>query len=419
MKHKTLVSKQRGFMGASLAELSLVIVLGGLLIATVGYGIMRYTIDKEIDDRAKMVGERLTQVGQQVDRYLAVFSRDLLAYRVGKTVNLTMDVPDSSDPTKKTTISFSVLNPLEPTVAELSTDGRFLPKDFPSSLRYGSQDIPIAVHITQQPTGCEKGGVPCTSLEALVYTTVPLQNEHSAGVDERRVTIAANAASPGNAGGSFSAKPKDLIGKGGMVIAANPLPTKAGLIGLRVGDAVASPFLRLDGTTPMTGTLDMGGQEIINVKKVTVNEIRLEGDIDANEKSISKVRDITISESGQIKNTKNTWGLSEKILKIDGKCFSPEPLHKYERKAGTVEYLNIVITPFGGSNVQTCRTIGGGGVQCDVVPAGLKAEMDTAKDKDRYLGTPADGDITNYDDKGQVKHGKTDQYVLATVDCPP
>jgi len=175
---------------------------------------------------------------------------------------------------------------------------------------YNGQSIGlgVAMRINTQ-SGCT---IPTCSLLFQVTTSAPLLIPNANTVDIRRATIAATAASPGNAGvsmpSSMGGDPSVFVGSGGTVTGTNSGGV-AGLVSLSNGyDSQGFfEFLRRDGTLPMTGSLNM--QDTAGTK----HDITNANDIDAVDITASgAIAGNTVSSTGRLK--------TGEYLQIDGRA---------------------------------------------------------------------------------------------------
>lgn len=231
---------QTGFL---LPQLAVVVLIGSLLTAYAGNRYWQATLDQSRDDKAKMVGERLANVSDAVKTYATTFFTQI---QQGQTIT-------------RNGYTLPPQRILNPTAADLNALG-FLPATATNPVIYNGQSIQYSVIIeVNTQSGCS---VPTCSLVFRVITSVPLRLPDSTTPDTRRATLAANAASPGNAGVSLPAamggNPGVFVANGGTVLTTNPSGV-AGLVAMTDGyDSQGFfEFLRRDGSLPMTGTLNM------------------------------------------------------------------------------------------------------------------------------------------------------------------
>lgn len=261
---------QKGFL---LPQLALVVIVGSLAMAYVGHHHWRTTLDQNRDDKAKMVGERLAKVSDAVKTYATTFFTQI----------------QLNQPISRNGYTLAAQRALSPTPADLSALG-FLPATATNPVIYNGQSIDynVVMQVNTQ-SGCS---VPSCSLLFSVITSAPLQVPDSTTPDVRRATIAANAASPGNAGvalpSSMGGNPGVFVANGGTVLTTNPSGV-AGLVAMTNGyDSQGFfEFLRRDGSLPMTGALNMqdpsgAKHDITNAKDIGTVNMTASGAVDAN-----------------------------------------------------------------------------------------------------------------------------------------
>lgn len=231
---------QRGF---GLVQVGIGIALFGMVSA---YGIHMYAKSAKegvIDDRAKLVGQRMADIDAAVKSYATQYFVQVQKGEPAQAVTGGYTVPAS--------------RVRQPTLQDLVQLG-MLRSDAANSLTYNDQTISYAVDFSVDTTGCV---IPACNIQAVIRTTAPITDTEG-NVDVRRATIAANAASQNNAGVAIPAAaggdPSKFVGTQGVVVAANPTGT-AGLIGMRTAyDSKGfMEFDRRDGTLARTGVLRM------------------------------------------------------------------------------------------------------------------------------------------------------------------
>lgn len=163
--------------------------------------------------------------------------------------------------------------PTEPTVAQLR-DAGLLPANFNAVNLYGGG---YAVKISQVPAGCTP---PDCDLASITRLTNPLTNALTGQLDGPALGSA--LATLGADGGfSTAAAPGSIVGQGGAWSVANPAGNVAGILGMRAGygSSGMAQFMRRDGALPATGTQNMGGQDVANVKTLGSTTIQNSGDV--------------------------------------------------------------------------------------------------------------------------------------------
>ncbi|WP_456293261.1 hypothetical protein [Pseudomonas sp. AK106] len=271
--------RQRGFL---LPQLALVV---GVLVLITAYAGDRYaqaSMDQKRDDKAKLIGERMANVSDATKTYATTFFTQI---QRGESVT-------------RNGYSVAPQRLLAPTLTDLSGLG-FLPATAINPMVYNGQTIQlnVAMRINTQ-SGCT---IPTCSLLFQVTTSAPLLIPNGNAVDVRRATIAATAASPGNAGvsipSSMGGDPSVFVGNGGTVTGTNSGGV-AGLVSMSNGyDSQGFfEFLRRDGSLPMTGTLNM--QDASGTKHDIINA----NDIDAVDMTASgAITGKTVSSTGRLK----------------------------------------------------------------------------------------------------------------------
>jgi len=196
---------------------------------------------------------------------------------------------------------------LAPTLTDLNGLG-FLPATAVNPVVYNGQTIQFNVQMrVNTESGCT---IPTCSLLFQVTTSAPLLVPDTNTVDVRRATLAATAASPGNAGvslpSSMGGDPSVFVSSGGAVTGTNSGGV-AGLVSISNGyDSQGFfEFLRRDGSLPMTGTLNM--QDSAGTK----HDITNANDIDAVDMTASgAILGKTVSSTGRLK--------TGEFLQLDG-----------------------------------------------------------------------------------------------------
>lgn len=279
---------QKGFL---LPQLAVAVTVVSLAMAYVGNHYWRTTLDQNRDDKAKMVGERLAKVSDAVKTYATTFFTQI----------------QLNQPISRNGYTLAAQRALSPTPADLSALG-FLPSTATNPVIYNGQSIDynVVMQVNTQ-SGCS---VPSCSLLFSVITSAPLQIPDSTTPDVRRATLAANAASPGNAGvalpSSMGGNPGVFVTNGGTVLTTNPSGV-AGLVAMTDGyDSQGFfEFLRRDGSLPMTGTLNM--QDTSGTK----HDIANANDIDSvNVTASDSVTGNKVTSTGRLK--------SGEYLQLDG-----------------------------------------------------------------------------------------------------
>ncbi|ACX87372.1 putative type IV prepilin [Pectobacterium parmentieri WPP163] len=242
-----MIKHKKGF---SLLEITLVLGVG------VAMAFMKFQDMKSNQENimANTVGSQMKQMGEAVNRYISI--------RYDKLSTLTSSSSQSSDPGPRT---YSA-NGCEITHQTLVNEG-LLPAGYTGvNMQKSSYKILLK----------RAGTTPNYVINGLVITTLPwLEGNRvrydllgramqASGIDSG-MTQSATVAS--GTGGQWT---EDRSNYAGI--------KSAGLLAYRVGydSSMYSVYLRRDGTLPMTGNLNMGGQSINNAKDITAS-----GDVNA------------------------------------------------------------------------------------------------------------------------------------------
>lgn len=261
--------RQRGFL---LPQLALVVGVLVLITAYAGNQYVQASMDQKRDDKAKLIGERMADVSDATKTYATTFFTQI---QRGESVT-------------RNGYTLPPQRLLAPTLTDLSGLG-FLPATAINPMVYNGQTLQlnVAMRINTQ-SGCT---IPSCSLLFQVTTSAPLLIPNGNTVDIRRATIAATAASPGNAGvsmpSSMGGDPSVFVGNGGTVTGTNSGGV-AGLVSMSNGyDSQGFfEFLRRDGSLPMTGTLNMqdtsgAKHDITNANDIDAVDVTASGAITA------------------------------------------------------------------------------------------------------------------------------------------
>lgn len=232
--------RQKGFL---LPQLAIAVVVGSIILGYAGNRYAQTSLNQSRDDKAKMIGERMAGISDATKTYATSFFTQI---QRGESVT-------------RNGYTVGPQRLLAPTLADLNGLG-FLPATAVNPVVYNGQSIQFNVQMrVNTESGCT---IPTCSLLFQVTTSAPLLIPDANTVDVRRATIAATAASPGNAGvslpSSMGGDPSVFVSNGGTVTGTNSGGV-AGLVSISNGyDSQGFfEFLRRDGSLPMTGTLNL------------------------------------------------------------------------------------------------------------------------------------------------------------------
>ncbi|PPC84793.1 MAG: hypothetical protein CTY35_00285 [Methylotenera sp.] len=149
-----------------------------------------------------------------------------------------------------------------PTVAELKTLG-FLNSGFSVTGYYNTGYL---TSITPAPAGCP---VASCNIQGLVYLNQPLRDPINNAVDGP--TLGEAVRQIGADGGASIRTPGTISGLSGGWNVPNPLGATRGILAARIGmgsELDFTAYLRRDGTLPMTGNLNLGGNSVTSLAVV-------------------------------------------------------------------------------------------------------------------------------------------------------
>ncbi len=324
---------QKGF---SLLELALVLGIG-TVIAFVKFQDMKTNQENMIADT---VGNQIKQIGEAVNRYISI--------HYDKLSTLSSSSSQSSDPGPRTCSS----NGCEITYQTLVNEG-FLPVGYTGiNMQKSSYKIVLK----------RSGTAPNFVINGLITTTVPWMEGNktrfdllgkamqAAGIDSG-MTQSATLAS--GYSGSWSEKSSNY-----------PSINKTGLLAYRVGydSSMYSVYLRRDGTLPMTGSLNMGNQNINNVRNIIAAGTTTSG-------ILHSIGDTTIGGNAQVNgniNSNNT--VSGTTVSSRGETYTQNWFRTlgdggiYFQKYGGGWNMSDAntIQAYGGKNIRTAAGVYGG-----------------------------------------------------------
>ncbi|EDU6311662.1 shufflon system plasmid conjugative transfer pilus tip adhesin PilV [Salmonella enterica subsp. diarizonae serovar 53:z10:z] len=289
---------------------------------------------------AQAVGTQIKQIGEAVNRYISI--------HYDKLSTLSSSSSQSSDPGPRTCSS----NGCEITYQTLVNEG-FLPVGYTGiNMQKSSYKIVLK----------RSGTAPNFVINGLITTTVPWMEGNktrfdllgkamqAAGIDSG-MTQSATLAS--GYSGSWSEKSSNY-----------PSINKTGLLAYRVGydSSMYSVYLRRDGTLPMTGSLNMGNQNINNVRNIIAAGTTTSG-------ILHSIGDTTIGGNAQVNgniNSNNT--VSGTTVSSRGETYTQNWFRTlgdggiYFQKYGggwNMPDANT-IQAYGGKNIRTAAGVYGG-----------------------------------------------------------
>lgn len=297
-------------LGFLLPQLAIAVGVLSIVLAYAGNRYVQGSINQGRDNKAKLIGERIANISDAAKTYATNYFAQI---QRGETVT-------------RNGYSVAPQRLLAPTLTDLSGLG-FLPAAAVNPVVYNGQSIQfnVAMRVNTQ-SGCT---IPSCSLLFQVTTSAPLLIPNGNTVDIRRATIAATAASPGNAGvsmpSSMGGDPSVFVGSGGVVTGTNSGGV-AGLVSMSNGyDSQGFfEFLRRDGSLPMTGTLnlqDASGtkHDIANANDIGAVDVTASGDITAAGAVIGN----TVTSTGRMKTGEY---LQIEGVAVEGRACSPNGL---------------------------------------------------------------------------------------------
>jgi hypothetical protein len=243
----SLKRREGGFL---LWQMAIFVTLLTVVLGYVGQQYWRTTVNQSRDDRARLVGTTLGAINDATKTYTTTFFAE-----IQQNQNIT-----------RNGYTLPAARVLTPTTADLNGLG-FLPTRDVNPIVYNGQPISFGIQIAvDTSSGCT---IPTCNLPFQVTASSPLIDPSTNQVDIRRATIAANTASPGNAGvsmpTSFGGNPNIFVTQNGTQVGTNPGGV-AGLIAVRNGYDASGffQFDRRDGSLPRTGDINM--QDTAGVK---------------------------------------------------------------------------------------------------------------------------------------------------------
>ncbi|WP_370613060.1 shufflon system plasmid conjugative transfer pilus tip adhesin PilV [Citrobacter portucalensis] len=346
--------KKQNKKGFSLLELILVLGVGSMM------AFMRFQDMKTEQENvmAKAVGQQMKQIGEAVNGYINI--------RYDKLSTLTSSSSQSSDPGPRTCNGSGC----EITYQTLINEG-LLPVSYTG---VNTQKSSYKIMLKRS------GATPNYVVNGLITTTLPWSESgklrydllgkamQEAGIDSGMTRTTSNAFGYGGQWSETSANFNNI--------------TSAGQLAFRVGfnSALYSIYLRRDGTLPMTGNLNMGGQSIYNAQDITAAGTTTTGILKTNAAAtvgttlnVAGVTtlgsDLNVSGNGQINgnlNSNNT--VSGTTVTSRGETYTQNWFRTlgdggiYFQKYGGGWNMGdtATINAYGGKNVQTTAGFYGG-----------------------------------------------------------
>lgn len=262
-------SRQRGF---TLLEVLLAIGVS-LSIGAVALNELRINNESK---QAKAVGQQIEQVGQALNNYIALYYTPILALQ-----EQTAPGPIDDPGPRFCTDGAATIDGQNAAVCTITTDtlrsAGLLPRNFSGRNAYGAD-----YHIYIRVIGAGASRI----VDGLVVTSAP----YTIGAGNRYDLLGQAMQEAGADAGMTRSLATTMEGLNGTWRDASwpsvthngttfPGVNQLGLLGYRVGYGSSgfAAYLRLDGTTPMTGSLDMGTNDILNVDEFAGNSMRLAG----------------------------------------------------------------------------------------------------------------------------------------------
>ena len=228
----TLRNKNHTSAGFTLVEVGLAAIISAIMMASA----LLFIADYLQGQRAQALGQSLFALNQAINSYETRFSVQLANSQP-------VSIPGYAN----------VANPYSPTTVELFELG-LLPNQTPQG-NYG-----IKINSTMS------AGTP----SGLVWLSQPFLNR-AGEVDQSLAGLAMTAAG-GDAGMSTQANPAQIIGADNWS-ATNPVTgTPAGILAMRNG-AGSGAYLRLDGSTPMQGSINMNNNSVTGANTVSTGTL--------------------------------------------------------------------------------------------------------------------------------------------------
>lgn len=345
--------KKQNKKGFSLLELILVLSVGSMM------AFMRFQDMKNEQETviAKAVGQQMKQVGEAVNGYINI--------RYDKLSTLMSSSSQSSDPGPRTCNGSGC----EITYQTLINEGLLAVSYTGVNAQKSSYKIMLK----------RSGATPNYVVNGLITTTLPWSESgklrydllgkamQEAGIDSGMTKTTSNAFGYGGQWSETSANFNNI--------------TSAGQLAFRVGfnSALYSIYLRRDGTLPMTGNLNMGGQSIYNAQDITAAGTTTTGILKTNTATVGTTlnvagvttlaSDLNVSGNGQVNgNLNSNKTLSGATVTSRSETYTQNWFRTlgdggiYFQKYGGGWNMGdtATINAYGGKNVQTSAGFYGG-----------------------------------------------------------
>lgn len=345
--------KKQNKKGFSLLELILVLGVGSMM------AFMRFQDMKTEQENvmAKAVGQQMKQIGEAVNGYINI--------RYDKLSTLTSSSSQSSDPGPRTCNGSGC----EITYQTLINEG-LLPVSYTG---VNAQKSSYKIMLKRS------GATPNYVVNGLITTTLPWSESgklrydllgkamQEAGIDSGMTRTTSNAFGYGGQWSETSANFNNI--------------TSAGQLAFRVGfnSALYSVYLRRDGTLPMTGNLNMGGQSVYNAQDITAAGTTTTGILETNTATVGATlnvagvttlaSDLNVSGNGQVNgNLNSNKTLSGATVTSRSETYTQNWFRTlgdggiYFQKYGGGWNMGdtATINAYGGKNVQTSAGFYGG-----------------------------------------------------------
>ncbi|HCU2170977.1 TPA: shufflon system plasmid conjugative transfer pilus tip adhesin PilV [Enterobacter hormaechei] len=345
--------KKQNKKGFSLLELILVLGVGSMM------AFMRFQDMKTEQENvmAKAVGQQMKQIGEAVNGYINI--------RYDKLSTLTSSSSQSSDPGPRTCNGSGC----EITYQTLINEG-LLPVSYTG---VNAQKSSYKIMLKRS------GATPNYVVNGLITTTLPWSESgklrydllgkamQEAGIDSGMTRTTSNAFGYGGQWSETSANFNNI--------------TSAGQLAFRVGfnSALYSVYLRRDGTLPMTGNLNMGGQSVYNAQDITAAGTTTTGILETNTATVGAIlnvagvttlaSDLNVSGNGQVNgNLNSNKTLSGATVTSRSETYTQNWFRTlgdggiYFQKYGGGWNMGdtATINAYGGKNVQTSAGFYGG-----------------------------------------------------------